>query len=75
VPHGELHSRLLEIEQLLVDSLHIVAVEHTDGSQTLDLQKFKTAAAADAAAEDYYYKLALQQLKRQWELEDRARGL
>lgn len=46
-----------------------------DAEDTMDLQKFKTAAAADAAAKDYYYKLALQQLKRQWELEDRARGL
>lgn len=32
-------------------------------------------ADQDARAQDYYYTLALQQLKRKWELEDQARGL
>ncbi len=49
--------------------------DQADFEHQMGLQKFKTAANADSAAKDYYYTLALQQLKRQWELEDRARGL
>lgn len=38
-------------------------------------QQKKLDAESQKQAQDYYYTLALQQLKRQWELEDQAKGL
>ena len=38
------------------------------------LQGMKNYAAQQQQEKDYYYTLALQQLKRQWELEDQANG-
>ena len=46
-----------------------------DRRQQLLLQQMKNDAALEQDARDYYYELALQQLKRQWELEDQAKGL
>ncbi len=40
----------------------------------LALQDMKNQAAEKKQEKDYYYTLALQQLKRQWELEDLAKG-
>ena len=40
----------------------------------LALQDMKNQAAEKKQEKDYYYTLALQQLKRQWELEDQANG-
>mgnify|MGYP003300964668 CR=1 FL=1 len=37
-------------------------------------QSMKNYASEQQQEKDYYYTLALQQLKRQWELEDQARG-
>lgn len=46
-----------------------------DRKQEIKLQNMKQTAAEKEQEKDYYYTLALAQLKRQWELEDQAMGL
>ncbi len=53
-----------EVGALLGDAYKTFYKEGADRVQSIKEQ-----------AQDYYYKLALQELKRQWELEDRALGL
>ncbi len=45
-----------------------------DRAQAIKLQQMKNQAALDQGEQDYYYQLALAQLKRQWEVEDNKRG-
>ncbi len=63
-----------EIGQLLGDAYSSFYENDADRSQQLLLQQMKQDASLDQKAKDYYYELALQQLKRKWELEDQARG-
>ena len=53
-----------DIGSLLGEAYLDLYLEDADRSKSLQKQ-----------AQDYYYKLALQQLQRQWELEDQAMGL
>ncbi len=64
-----------ELSAQLGEGFLEIQKDEADFNQQMALQGYKNAANADAAEKDYYYKLALQQLKRQWELEDLARGV
>ncbi len=65
-------------QQILLQQLQSDAesqLQQQKDAADLQLQKQKDAAAKERAEKDYYYTLALQQLKRKWELEDQAKGL
>lgn len=65
-------------QQILLQQLKTDAesqLQQQKDAADLQLQKQKDAAAKARAEKDYYYTLALQQLKRKWELEDQAKGL
>lgn len=59
-----------ELGTLLADAYQSFYEKDADRA----LLEIKNQAAENQQAKDYYYTLALQQLKRQWELEDRANG-
>jgi hypothetical protein len=64
-----------ELGERLGDAYSRFYTDQTDHRQEQMLQQMKQAAAQQEQDRDYYYKLALAELKRQWELEDQAKGL
>lgn len=64
-----------ELGELLGDAYGSFYQKDAERAQELLLQNLKTEAARSKAEQDYFYELALQKLKRQWELEDRRKGL
>ncbi len=63
-----------EIGKMLGSAYSDFFSDDADRNQQILLQKLKQEAALEERAKDYYYDLALQKLKRQWELQDQARG-
>lgn len=64
-----------EIGALLGSAYSDFYENNAERQQQILLQQIKNDAALQESAQDYYYELALQQLKRQWALEDQAKGL
>lgn len=63
-----------ELGTLLADAYQSFYQKDADVKADIALQTLKNQAQEKKQAQDYYYTLALQELKRQWELEDRAKG-
>ena len=61
-----------EMGELLGDGYRSFYEKDADRRQEQVMQQLKAQTERDQLEQDYYYKLALQQLKRQWELEDLA---
>ncbi len=59
-----------ELGSLLGKGYQSFYEDEADRQQEILLQQMKQDAAKAENEQDYYYQLALQQLKRQWELED-----
>lgn len=57
------------------DRVEKILLEQMENDAATALQQMKINADQKKQDQDYYYTLALQQLKRQWELEDQANGL
>lgn len=63
------------VGELLGDAYSDFYENEAGRAQQLLLKQIDLDGDMAKSAKDYYYELALQQLKRQWELEDRALGL
>ncbi len=71
----EAASLLTELGKLLGDAYGSFYQKNAERAQDLLLQNLKTQASKEKAEQDYFYELALQKLKREWELEDQRNGL
>lgn len=71
---GEAADLQAEIGKLLGDAYSNFYTDEADRNQQILLQQMKQDASLEQSAKDYYYELAMQKLKRQWELQDQARG-
>lgn len=72
---GEAAELQENVGELLGDAYSSFYENEADRTQKLLLKQMELDGDLAKSAKDYYYELALQQLKRQWELEDQAMGL